>query len=73
MSDSNPNAKTGMENARTADPLEPKSANPSQNSRQHASTAIQSDTTPEAYPAFEREAQVEQATGRPAPDKRKAD
>ena len=66
MSDTDKNAKTGMENARTSDPLERNDANPSENSRLHAATAIQSDTTPEAYPKFEREAQVEQATGRPA-------
>ena len=73
MSDKDPNAKTGMENARTSDPLERNDTNPSENSRLHAATAIQSDTTPEAYPAWEREAQVEQATGRPAKDKPKSD
>jgi hypothetical protein len=73
MTDSNPKAKTGMENAHTADPLDPKAANASENSRLRASTAIQSDTNPDAYPAFEREAQVEQATGRPASDQAKPD
>jgi hypothetical protein len=72
MNDNAPNARTGMENAKTADPLNPEAGSASQNSRQHASTAIQSEVTPEAYPAFEREAQVEQATGRPAGEKPKA-
>lgn len=70
--DKNAKDKTGMENARTSDPLERDEANPSKNSVLHAATAIQSDTTPEAYPAWEREAQVEQATGRPAKDKDKS-
>ena len=71
MSNADKNIKTGMENARTSDPLERNDTNPSENSRLHAATAIQSSTTPEAYPEFEREAQVEQATGRPAPGKSK--
>jgi hypothetical protein len=44
-------------------PLEPKSANPSQNSRLRAATDIQSAVTPEDYPEDERHAQVTAATG----------
>ena len=45
--------------ARTEDPLEPSSDNPSQNSKIHAATANQSSVDPDDYPAKERKAAAE--------------
>lgn len=61
-----------MENKRDrTPPLEPTSDNPSQNSRLHAATKIQSNVTPEEYPEEERQglalSSEEPAEG--APDK----
>lgn len=66
MADDHDTGKTRMENDNTKHPLDPKGANPSENSALHAMTGIQSSVTPEQYPAAERAAQVEAATGRPA-------
>lgn len=40
------------------EPLDARSGNPSQNSRLRAATAIQSEVSPEDYPAAEREGQT---------------
>jgi hypothetical protein len=53
-------------------PLDPRSDNPSENSRLHAATTIQSEVTPEDYPEEKRDLQVAAATdgklkGKPKP------
>ncbi|MES2492942.1 MAG: hypothetical protein V4579_06625 [Pseudomonadota bacterium] len=60
-----------MSDKQTRKPIDLKSDNPSQNSRTHAATSIQSVVEPEDYPTAERDAQVEAATGRPAAKTRK--
>lgn len=59
------NAKTGkqMENAKSDDPLHPKSDNASLNSEVHATTAINSSVKPGDYPKADRDEQVRAATG----------
>jgi hypothetical protein len=61
-------AKPGkdMENAKTRDPISPKSASASLNSEIHATTAINSSVKPEDYPKEDRKLQVQAATGKPA-------
>jgi hypothetical protein len=53
---------SGTDQPRNDDPVEPKSDNPSLNSRLHAATEIQSSVTPQDYPARDRQLQVEQST-----------
>lgn len=50
-------------------PLDPAGPSPSENSRIHAATHLQSDVTPEDYPADERKAQAQAATGERNPGK----
>jgi hypothetical protein len=52
-----------MENAKTDHPLDLKAGSPSQQSRTHASTAIQSSVKPEDYPKADRDEQIAEATG----------
>ncbi len=54
-----------MENAHTADPVNPGGTDPSINSEVHATTAINSSVTPEDYPKDKRDDQVRAATGKP--------
>jgi hypothetical protein len=60
-------AKTGknLEDGKTRNPVDPKSANPSLNSEVRATTAINSSVKPEDYPKEDREQQVRAATGKP--------
>jgi hypothetical protein len=58
-----PTGKT-MENAKTAEPLDPKAGSPGQRSKLHAATAIQSSIGPEDYPKADRKEQVAGGTGR---------
>lgn len=52
--------------ARDGKPIDLKSGNSTRNDQLHKSTKIQSSVTPEQYPAEDRNAQVEAATGQPA-------
>jgi hypothetical protein len=54
-------------------PLDPKSDNPSQNSRLHAATKIQSSVTPEQYPEEERRLQALPSQEPAEGDRRKTD
>lgn len=58
-----------MANKRKDEALDPRSDNPSQNSRLHAATKIQSPVSPEDYPEAEREAQLDAAGVRPSQQK----
>jgi hypothetical protein len=49
------------ENSKAA-PLDPEGPSPSENSRLHAATHVQSDVTPEDYPADKRQMQVAAGT-----------
>lgn len=56
-----PGHKPLTENAKSV-PLDPEGGSPSENDRLHAATEVQSDVTPEDYPAEKRKMQVAAGT-----------
>lgn len=58
-----------MTDKKSHEPIDLNSDDTNENSRLHAATSIQSPVTPDQYPEEERQAQVEAATGKPAPNK----